>query len=451
MVDDLRVLILAAGKSTRMKSKYAKVLHRAGGATLIEHVLRAARSVSTDITIVIGNSADKIRELLPESRFVEQKEQLGTGHAVVSAHDAFKDYSGNVLVLPGDVPLVSAKTLEALAKFHTEGRYSASILTTELANPHGYGRIVRKTDEEVESIIEQRDASPEILKIREINSSIYLFEAPSLFEALANIGTNNAQGEFYLTDAIGILVKNRKKVGAFKIENSEEVLGVNTRQELAAVDHVIRRNKCEALMTSGVTIVDPATTFIDVDVHIGPDTIIHPSVQIQGQTFIGEDVTIHSFSRITNSKIGAKSAVLEGCVIVDSTLGEQVSVGPYAHLRMNTALANTVKVGNFVEIKKSSLGAGTKSMHLAYLGDATIGEGVNIGAGTITCNYDGKNKHPTIIEDHVRIGSDTMLVAPVRVGSGAVTAAGAVVIEDVPPETLVAGVPAKVKRKLKEE
>jgi bifunctional UDP-N-acetylglucosamine pyrophosphorylase / glucosamine-1-phosphate N-acetyltransferase len=436
MIDNLRVLILAAGKSTRMKSKYAKVLHRAGGATLIEHVLRAARSVSTDITIVIGHSGEKVKELLPESRFVEQKEQLGTGHAVISAADAFKGYSGNLLILPGDVPLVSAKTLETLANFHAEGGYSASILTTELSNPHGYGRIVRKKDNQVDSIVEHRDASPEVLKIREINSSIYVFDAPALFEALTKIRANNAQGELYLTDAIGILVQDRKKIGAFKIENSDEMLGINTRQELAAVDRVMRRNKCEALMTSGVTIVDPDSTFIDVDVHIGPDTIIYPSVQIQGQTFIGEDVTIHSFSRITNSKIGPNSVVLDGCIIVDSTLGEQVSVGPYAHLRMNTVLADTVKVGNFVEIKKSSLGAGTKSMHLAYLGDATIGKEVNIGAGTITCNYDGFQKHPTVIEDGAFIGTDSQLIAPVRIGKNAYVAAGSSITDDVPPDSL---------------
>jgi len=436
MIDNLRVLILAAGKSTRMNSKYAKVLHRVGGATLIQHVLRAARSVSTDITIVIGHSAEKVRELLPESRFVEQKEQLGTGHAVMSAHDAFKGYAGNVLVLPGDVPLVNAKTLESLANFHTEGGYSASILTTDLLNPHGYGRIVRKKDDEVESIIEHRDANPEILKIREINSSIYIFDAPSLFEALAKVGTNNAQGEFYLTDAIGILVQNRKKIGAFKIENSDEVLGINTRQELAAVDRVMRRNKCETLMTSGVTIIDPDSTFIDVDVHIGPDTVIYPSVQIQGQTFIGEDVTIHSFSRITNSKIGARSVVLNGCVVADSTLGEQVSIGPFTHLRPNTTLANTVKVGNFVEIKKSSLGTGTKSMHLAYLGDSTIGNNVNVGAGTITCNYDGFQKHPTVIEDGAFIGSDSQLIAPVRIGKNAYVAAGSSITDDVPPDSM---------------
>jgi bifunctional UDP-N-acetylglucosamine pyrophosphorylase / glucosamine-1-phosphate N-acetyltransferase len=436
MIDNLRVLILAAGKSTRMKSKYAKVLHKAGGATLIQHVLRAARSVSTEITIVIGHSGDKVRELLPESRFVEQKDQLGTGHAVMSAHDRFKDYSGSLLIMPGDVPLVNGKTLEALAQFHSDGGYSASILTTDIENPHGYGRIVRKKSGEVESIVEQRDASAEIQKIREINSSIYVFDAKSLFEALNRIGTDNAQGEFYLTDAIGILVKDGRKVGAFKIENSDEVLGINTRQELAAVDRIMRRRKCDALMTDGVTIIDPESTFIDVDVQIGADTIIHPSVQIQGQTFIGEDVTIHSFTRITNSKIGSKSTVLDGCVIVSSTIGEQASIGPFSHLRMDNTVGQKAKVGNFVELKKTVLGDGSKSPHLAYLGDATIGKDVNIGAGVITCNYDGTHKHPTIVEDGAFIGTDSQLIAPVRIGKNSYVAAGSSITDDVPPESL---------------
>jgi bifunctional UDP-N-acetylglucosamine pyrophosphorylase/glucosamine-1-phosphate N-acetyltransferase len=436
MIDNLRVLILAAGKSTRMKSKYAKVLHRAGGAPLIQHVLRAARSVSTDITIVIGHSGDKIRELLPESRFVEQKEQLGTGHAVLSARESFKGFAGKVLILPGDVPLVSAKTLEALSRFHDEGGFSASVLTAELEDPQGYGRIVRKTANEVDSIAEQRDASAGILKIREINSSIYIFDAPVLFEALGRIGTDNAQGEFYLTDAVGILAKDGKRVGAFKIDNPEEVLGINTRGELAAVDRIMRQRKCEALMAEGVTIIDPASTFIDIDVQIGPDTIVYPSVQIQGQTFIGEDVTIHSFSRISNSKIGSNSTLLNGCMIMDSTLGDRVQVGPFAHVKMNTTLADTVKVGNFVEIKKSSLDSGTKSMHLAYLGDATIGKDVNVGAGTITCNYDGFQKHPTFVEDGAFIGTDSQLIAPVRIGKNAYIAAGSSITDNVPPDSL---------------
>jgi bifunctional UDP-N-acetylglucosamine pyrophosphorylase/glucosamine-1-phosphate N-acetyltransferase len=436
MMEHLRVLILAAGKSTRMKSKYAKVLHRAGGATLIEHVLRAARSLSTDISIVVGHSADRVKALLPESKFVEQKEQLGTGHAVMSARESFKGYSGNVLILPGDVPLVSAKTLEAFVNSHVQGGFSASVLTAEIADPYGYGRIVRKNDNEVDSIVEHRDANPDVLKIREINSSIYVFDAPALFDALAKVGTNNAQGEFYLTDAIGILVNDRKKVGAFKIGNADEVLGINTRQELAAVDRIMRRKKCEALMSEGVTIVDPDSTFIDVDVQIGADSIIYPSVQIQGQTFIGEDVTIHSFTRITNSKIGPRSVILEGCVIMQSNLGEQVSLGPYTHLRIDATIGDKVKVGNFVEIKKSSLGAGTKAGHLAYLGDATIGKDVNVGAGTITCNYDGFQKHSTVIEDGAFIGTDSQLIAPVRIGKNAYVAAGSSITDDVPPDSL---------------
>jgi bifunctional UDP-N-acetylglucosamine pyrophosphorylase / glucosamine-1-phosphate N-acetyltransferase len=436
MMENLRVLILAAGKSTRMKSKYAKVLHRVGGAALIQHVLRAARSVSTDICIVVGHSADKVRALLPESRFVVQKEQLGTGHAVMAASEGFKGYTGDVLILPGDVPLVNAKTLEAFINFHTDGGYAASILTADVANPSGYGRIVRKNDNEVDSIVEHRDATPEILKLSEINSSIYVFNAPALFDALSRVGKDNAQGEYYLTDAIGILVNDRKKVGAHRIESSEQILGINTRQELAAVDRIMRRKKCETLMSDGVTIVDPDSTFIDVDVQIGSDSIIYPSVQIQGQTFIGEDVTVHSFCRITNSKIAAGSEVLEGCVINQSNLAEQVTVGPFTHLRTDATLGRTVKVGNFVEIKKSSLDAGTKAGHLAYLGDATIGKDVNVGAGVITCNYDGTHKHPTVVEDGAFVGTDSQLIAPVRIGRNAYVAAGSSITDDVPPDSL---------------
>ncbi|PYS55154.1 MAG: bifunctional UDP-N-acetylglucosamine diphosphorylase/glucosamine-1-phosphate N-acetyltransferase GlmU [Acidobacteria bacterium] len=435
-MENLRILILAAGKSTRMKSKYAKVLHRVGGSTLIEHVLRAAHSVSPDIFVVVGHSAEKVKALVPGVKFVDQQEQLGTGHAVMAARESFSRFSGDVLVLPGDVPLISARTLEAFIKFHHEGEFTASVLTAESANPHGYGRVVRRHGNELNSIVEHRDATPEILKISEINSSIYLFNAPTLLESLTKIGNNNAQGEYYLTDVIEILVNQRLKVGAFKIAAIDEILGINTRQELAAVDRLMRRRKCESLMAEGVTIIDPDTTFIDAGVEIGADTIIYPSVQIQGKTVIDEDVTIHSFTRISNSRIGAGSVVLEGCVIVDSELGERVSAGPYAHLRMAAKLADTVKVGNFVEIKNSTLGAGTKSMHLAYLGDATIGKNVNVGAGVITCNYDGVKKHPTIIEDGAFIGTDSQLIAPVRIGKDAYVAAGSSVTDDVPPESL---------------
>ena len=435
-MDNLRVLILAAGKSTRMRSKYAKVLHRAGGASLIDHVLRAARSVSTDISIVVGHSADQVKALIPQATFVDQKEQLGTGHAVVAAREGFAGYSGELLVLPGDVPLISGATLEAFIKFHREGGFCASVLTADASNAFGYGRIVRRNDNEVDAIVEHRDATPEILQIQEINSSIYVFNAPVLFKSLAKIRNNNSQDEYYLTDVIGILAAERQKVGAFKVKSIDEILGINTRQELAQVDQVMRQRKCETLMAEGVTIVDPRSTFIDMDVQIGEDTVIHPFVQIQGRTVIGDDVTIHSCSRISNSRLGARTVVLDGCVIVESNLGEDVSVGPYAHLRRDVELGNTVKVGNFVELKKSTLGIGTKAMHLAYLGDATIGKNVNIGAGTITCNYDGVAKHPTVIEDGAFIGTDSQLIAPVRIGKDAYVAAGSSITDDVPPGSL---------------
>ena len=435
-MESLRVLILAAGKSTRMKSKYAKVLHRVGGQTLLEHVLRSARSVSPDVCVVVGHTADRVKALVSEVKFVDQKEQLGTGHAVLAARDHFANYTGDLLVLPGDVPLIEGETIRDFVKFHRDGGYRASVLTADADDPYGYGRIVRRNDNEVDSIVEHRDATPEILKIPEINSGIYVFNAPALFQALSKIRNNNAQFEYYLTDVIGILVAQRDLIGAFKVPSVEEILGINTRQELAQVDRVMRRRKCEALMAEGVTIVDPSTTFIDEDVQIGADTTIYPSVQIYGQSVLADDVTVHSFSRISNSKIGARSTLLEGCVVVDSALGEDVSIGPYAHLRMGTTVADNAKVGNFVEIKKSTLGAGTKSMHLAYLGDATIGKNVNVGAGVITCNYDGVNKHPTVIEDGAFVGTDSQLIAPVRIGKNAYVAAGSSVTEDVPPESL---------------
>jgi bifunctional UDP-N-acetylglucosamine pyrophosphorylase/glucosamine-1-phosphate N-acetyltransferase len=435
-MENLRVLILAAGKSTRMKSRYAKVLHRAGGRTLIEQVLRTARTLSADISVVVGHGADKVRAAISEVEFVEQKEQLGTGHAVLAARNIYSGYSGDLLVMPGDVPLIGAETLDAFFKFHRDGGFRASVLTADAENPFGYGRIIRRNNDEVDSIVEHRDATPEILAIPEINSGIYVFNTPALFESLAKIRNENAQQEYYLTDVIGILVAHNEKVGAFKARAVEEILGINTRQELTAVDRVMRRRKCESLMTEGVTILDPETTYIDADVQIGADTVIYPSVQIYGHTVIGEDVEIRSFNRMTNAKIGARSLLLESCIIDNSTLGEEVTLGPFARLRPETYLSNSVKVGNFVEIKKSTLGAGSKSNHLAYLGDATIGKNVNIGAGVITCNYDGSNKHPTVIEDGAFVGTDSQLIAPVRIGKDAYVAAGSSITEDVPPGAL---------------
>ncbi|HZI51532.1 MAG TPA: bifunctional UDP-N-acetylglucosamine diphosphorylase/glucosamine-1-phosphate N-acetyltransferase GlmU [Terriglobia bacterium] len=435
-MENLQVLILAAGKGTRMKSRKAKVLHAVGGSALIEHVFRAAQSVSSRVLVVVGHQAEQVKALLPDAVFVDQKQQLGTGHAALSAREALRGFAGDLLVLPGDVPLVGGDTLEHFVHFHREGGYAASVLTADIANPFGYGRIVRRNDNEVDSIVEHRDASPEVLQIPEINSSIYVFKTPELFAALAHVGNRNSQSEYYLTDVIGILSSGNEKVGAWKTASPVEILGINTRQELAAIDQFLRNQKCEALMADGVTIVDPETTLIDLDVKIGQDTVIYPSVQLERGTVVGDDVTIRSFTRITNSRIGARSTVLEGCVLVDSEVGEDVSVGPFAHLRQGATLEDTVKVGNFVEIKKSKLGRGTKSSHLAYVGDATVGKNVNIGAGVITANYDGTNKHETRIEDDAFIGTNSTLIAPVHVDKGAFVAAGSTITDDVPAEGL---------------
>jgi bifunctional UDP-N-acetylglucosamine pyrophosphorylase/glucosamine-1-phosphate N-acetyltransferase len=435
-MENLQILILAAGKSTRMKSKYAKVLHRAGGRTLIEHVLATARPLSPAIALVVGHSAEQVKAAVSEVTFIDQTEQLGTGHAVLAAREHFAGYKGEVLIMPGDVPLISASTLEEFVRFHRQGGFHASVLTADVADPRGYGRIVRRNDNEVESIVEHRDATPQILAIQEINSSIYVFNAPILFESLAGIRNDNAQREYYLTDVIGVLAAQERRVGAFKAGSPEEVLGINTRQELAAADRVMRRRKCESLMTDGVTIMHPETVFIDADVQIGADSIIYPSVHIYGQTVIGEDVTIRSFSRISSSKIGARCMIMEGSLIGDCTVGEGVIVGPYANLHSGTTLGDSAQVGNFVEIKKSALGGGSKSKHLAYLGDAIIGKNVNIGAGVITCNYDGVSKHATIVEDGAFVGTDSQLIAPVRIGKNAYVAAGSSITEDVPAESL---------------
>jgi len=434
-MDQIRVLILAAGKGTRMKSAKAKVLHQVGGATLLEHVLRAAENIG-EALIVAGHQADKLKRLLPEERFVIQHEQLGTGHAVMMAREALAGFSGNLLVLPGDVPLVRPETLNNFIAFHNSGKYSASVLTADIANPFGYGRIVRRGDAEVDSIVEHRDASSEVLRITEINSSIYVFQTAALFEALQSVSNANSQSEYYLTDVIGILTGLGRRVGAFKAPNPSEILGINTRQELTTIDLYLRRQKNESLMAGGVTLMDPESTFIDFDVQIGPDTILHPSVQIERGSVIATDVTIRSFSRITNCRIGARSKILEGCILTDTDIGEDVSVGPFAHLRMGTVLEDTVKVGNFVEVKKSRLGRGTKSGHLAYVGDATVGANVNISAGVITANYDGKNKHQTHIGDDAFIGTNSTLIAPVRVDSGAFVAAGSTITHDIPAEAL---------------
>jgi bifunctional UDP-N-acetylglucosamine pyrophosphorylase/glucosamine-1-phosphate N-acetyltransferase len=386
--------------------------------------------------------------------YVKQQEQRGTGDAVMAARALLAEASSTLLTLYGDLPLVRAETLGALVHQHRthRGRGAAcTMLTVRLEDPTGYGRIVRDEDGRFLKIVEQRDATPEERQIKEINAGIYCFETRTLFDALARVQPANAQGEYYLTDVPGILRADGEDVGIYQHTDAREVSGINTRVELAEFENLLRRRTLRRLMLdSGVTFVDPSHTYVSSDAQVGRDCVIYPDVHIEGHTVVGDECEIRSGTRISNSRIGNGVTIKDHCVIQDSEVGDNCAVGPFAHLRMNSQLEERAAVGNFVEMKKSRLGRGSKSMHLTYLGDATVGEKTNIGAGTVTCNYDGQNKHPTVIEDNVKIGSDTMLVAPVRVGRGSVTAAGAVVTKDVPPDTLVAGVPASIKKRIKE-
>jgi|ERR1051326_915973 bifunctional UDP-N-acetylglucosamine pyrophosphorylase/glucosamine-1-phosphate N-acetyltransferase len=455
----LDVLILAAGLGTRMKSRQAKVLHQLGGRPLIAHVCRTAARLRPRRTyVVVGHQADEVRKAVTseldndEVGFVTQSNQLGTGDAVMAAAHELRSADCTVLVLSGDVPLVRPETLQALIAKHRDANASCTILSVRLENPTGYGRIVRDQNGEFLKIVEQKDASEEERQIREINAGIYCFESRQLFAALAQVQPVNSQGEYYLTDVAEILKNTEQVVAIYQHHDAREVSGVNTRAELAEFENLLRRGTIRRLMLeAGVTFIDPSHAYVSDEAQISRDCIIHSDVHIEGKSVLAEGCEILSGSRISNSRLGRRVLIKDHCVILDSEIGDDCAVGPFAHIRMNAELDERAVIGNFVEVKKSRIGSGTKSMHLTYLGDATIGEETNIGAGTVTCNYDGKQKHPTFIGDHVKIGSDTMLVAPVRVGSGAVTAAGSVVTEDVPPNTLVAGIPAKVKRKLNEE
>ncbi len=390
--------------------------------------------------------AGEIGEL---GEFVAQKEQRGTGDAVMAARGKLGNTDSLLVVLSGDVPLLKPETVNALIDGHRASGAACSILSVRLENPTGYGRIVRDENDEFSRIVEQKDASPEERQLKEINSGIYCFDARKLFGALEKVKPTNKQGEYYLTDVPQILLSDGEKISVYIHHDAREVSGVNTRAELAEFENLVRRNAIRKLMIDGgVTFIDPSHAYVSPQAQIGRDSIIYPGVSIEGNTVVGERCEIRAGTRITNSRLGDDAVIKDHCVIIDSEIGSHCSVGPFAHLRMNSTLEETSVVGNFVEVKKSRLGRGSKSMHLTYLGDATIGERTNIGAGTVTCNYDGKTKHPTIIEDDVRIGSDTMLVAPVKVGKGSVTAAGSVVTEDVPPDTLVAGVPAVIKKRL---
>lgn len=439
-----------------MRSARAKVLHELGGLPLITYVCRTAQSLRPEkIYVVVGHQANEVEravktEVGDSSAFVTQREQRGTGDAVMAAHSQLENSDSLVLLLSGDVPLIRQATLEDLISQHRSSKAACSILSVRLENPTGYGRIVRDESDCFLRIVEQKDAGPEEQTVKEINSGIYCFDARKLFAALKRVEPSNQQGEYYLTDVPQILLAQGEKVNVHLHSNAREVSGINTRAELAEFENLMRRNTIRKLMVDdGVTFLDPSHAYVSAEAEVGRDCIIYPGVSIEGKSIIGEGCEIRSGTRIANSRLGNNVVVKDHCVVIDSEIQSNCAVGPFAHLRMNTILEEGSVVGNFVEAKKSRLGRRSKSMHLTYLGDATIGEDTNIGAGTVTCNFDGKDKHPTVIEDDVRIGSDTMLVAPVRVGKGSVTAAGSVVTEDVPPNTLVAGVPAVIKKQLK--
>lgn len=458
----LDVLILAAGLGTRMRSNLAKVLHKLDGRPLINHVCRTATALAPrKIYVVIGHQGDDVKTAVLEelneehAEFAWQSEQLGTGHAVNSARQFLENEDSTLLVLSGDVPMIRVETLAALIqKHHTHrGKGAAcTILTVNLNDPTGYGRIVRDSGGLFEKIVEQKDATDEEKQVKEINSGIYCFNTKKLYSALTRVKNNNAQGEYYLTDVPALLRDEGEDVAIYRHNDAHEIEGINNRVQLADMERTLCRRTISRLMLDyGVTFIDPKNSYISERANIGRDTVIYPNVTIEGETIIGDGCVIRSGTRITNSKIGRGVEILDNCVITDSEVSDSCTIGPMAHLRGHARMEEKAKVGNFVELKKTILGRGSKANHLTYLGDATVGEKTNIGAGTITCNYDGKNKHATQIGNNVKIGSDTMLIAPIKVGDGAVTGAGSVVNKDVESNKLVVGAPARAIKTLNQE
>jgi bifunctional UDP-N-acetylglucosamine pyrophosphorylase/glucosamine-1-phosphate N-acetyltransferase len=434
---------LAAGKGTRMKSHLPKVLHKIGGLTLIERVIRTAAALKpASITVVVGHGADDVKQSLAKRvrlQFVTQEQQLGTGHALLQARAPLEGKSGTVVLLSGDAPLLTIGSLKALLATHAEEAAAATVITAIMARPFGYGRIVRTAAGKISKIVEERDTTATQKAITEINSGIYAFDLAPLFAALDSIGTANKQGEYYLPDLVAIYRKQKRAVATWTVQGADEIRGINSRTELAEVSTMVRQQKNEELMAAGVTLIDPATTYIDADVVVGADTVIYPCVFLEGSTKIGSACEIHSGSRIVNSTIGDRVCVRNHTVVTDSTIEAGSFLGPFAHIRPGSEVGEDVHIGNFVELKKTIMGKGAKANHLAYLGDATIGPKSNVGAGTITCNYDGEKKHQTVIGANVFVGSNSTLVAPVTLADGSYIAAGSAVTTDVPAGALAIG------------
>lgn len=439
-MESLATVVLAAGKGTRMKSGLIKVLHPVAGVPMIAWPVAAAREAgSGTIVLVIGHQATAVQGAFrgaADIRCAMQEEQLGTGHAVGSALEALSGFHGTVLILCGDTPLLRSETLKNMLTFHQVNQAAVTVLTALMDEPYGYGRVVRDASGRVTRIVEQKDADPEEQEIREINSGIYCMDSDFLFANINGIGNDNAQGEYYLTDLLAIAVRKGLTCLALQAADADEIMGINDRVQLAEAARILRRRINRDHMLNGVTIIDPDNTYIDHGVTIGADTIIHPGCQVSGGTIIGSGCEIEQAVSIYGCRIGDDCHIKAASVLEDSELHQNVAVGPMAHLRPGTVLGNHVKIGNFVETKKIVMGEGSKASHLTYLGDAEIGRDVNIGCGTITCNYDGVNKHRTIIGDDVFIGSDVQLVAPVSVGRNSLVAAGTTVTIDVPPDSL---------------
>lgn len=433
----LAAVVLAAGKGTRMKSQLPKVLHTVGGKPMVQHVLAAARACGAERTlVVVGYGAAQVRDVLPtEVVCVLQEQQLGTGHAVMQVQPYLADFTGTVMVLCGDTPLLTGALLADLYTAHTQARAAATILTACLDDPTGYGRVLRAADGTVTRIVEEKDATSEQRTVQEVNTGIYCFAKEALFDALTKLDRNNRQGEYYLTDVIQILRDSGARVWAQTAPDPTETLGVNSRAQLAVAERMLRQRKLAEVMDSGVTIMDPASTFIDAEVTIGADTVIYPFTWLEGRTVIGDRCRIGPSTRLTDVTVG-DGVELHFTYAHECRIGDAATIGPYVHLRPNTVLAERVHVGNYVEVKNSTIGTGSKIPHLSYVGDTDMGAGVNIGSGTITVNYDGHKKHRTVIEDRAFIGCNTNLVAPVRVGAGAYIAAGSTITQDVPAQAL---------------
>jgi len=439
-VEDLSTIILAAGKGTRMKSDLVKVLHPLLGVPMLSYPIDLSlNGINSGKTIVVvGYQGEKIRAHFIDDRltFVDQGDPIGTGHAVLCTEDHLKGFKGRVLILCGDVPLLKRDTVRRFIDAHKSSGSTITVMTAILEDPAGYGRIVRMDGGLIRRIVEEKDASPPEMAIREVNAGIYCVDSPFLFEALRRVSTDNAQGEYYLTDIVAIANQQGKRAYGFAVEDPTEVMGINTRVDLAKADEILRNELLTQMMLDGVTIVDPKTTYIDKTVRVGRDTTIYPNCYLQGETIIGERCIVEPNSQITDSKISGDVVIKTSSVIAESTIEDGASIGPFARLRPGTVVKRTARIGNFVEVKKSVIGEGSKANHLTYLGDTTVGKGVNVGAGTITCNYDGKKKHPTVIEDDVFVGSNVELVAPVTVKKGSTIGAGSTITKDVPEDAL---------------